>query len=162
MEIDKVNYPSIDDITVDNNYIAPLLKLLMKFLVSSNLKQNAIGQCLVQAARPRSIVTPIPLALGVDVDHYVGSKNLIVERSRLGFSVSYDEVIHYKQSTVVSSSPVTGVDYPSGVTQWVADNVDHNVITLDGRGTFYCMGIILSTVCLTSEAKFPKRLISRL
>ena len=116
IEIDKVNYPSIDDITVDNNYISSLLKLFMKFLVPSNLKKNAIGQCLVQAARLWSIATPILLALGVDVDHYVGSKNLIVELSRLGFSFSYDEVIRYKQSTLVSSSPVTGVDYPSGLT----------------------------------------------
>ena len=100
MEIDKVNYPFNDAITVDNNYIPPLLKLFMKFLVLSNLKQNSIGQCLVQAARPWSIATPIPLALGVDVDHYVGSRNLIVELSRLGFSVSYDEVIRYKQSYI--------------------------------------------------------------
>ena len=63
------------------------------------------------------MVTPFPLALGVDVDHYVGSNNLIVELLRFGFSVSHDEVIRYKQSTLVSSSPVTGVDFPSGFTQ---------------------------------------------
>ena len=84
--------------------------------------------------------TPILLALGVDVDHYVVSKNLIVELSGLGFSVLYDEVIRCKHSTLVSSSPDTCVDYPSGFTQWLADNVDHNVITLDGRGTFHGNG----------------------
>ena len=34
-------------------------------------------------------------------------------------------------------------EYPQGTfTQWVADNVDHNVATLSGEGTFHGMGII--------------------
>jgi hypothetical protein len=31
---------------------------------------------------------------------------------------------------------------PGSFTQWVADNVDHNISTLDGKGTFHGMGII--------------------
>ena len=63
---------------------------------------------------------------------------------------------------MVSSRPITGIDYPSWFTQWVADNVDHSVITLDGRGTFHGMDIISSTGCMTAQAKFPKRFIPRL
>jgi len=32
--------------------------------------------------------------------------------------------------------------FPARFTQWVADNIDHNVATLDGLGTFHGMGII--------------------
>lgn len=45
LEVENSNYPSINDIAVNN----PLLQLFMKVLVSSDLKQNAIGQCIVQA-----------------------------------------------------------------------------------------------------------------
>lgn len=29
--------------------------------------------------------------------------------------------------------------------QWLADNVDHNIITLDGKNTFHSVGIVVST-----------------
>ena len=41
--------------------------------------------------------------------------------------------------------------------QWSADNVDHNIITLTGKGTFHCMGII-SMSDNSSSTKTIKRL----
>jgi hypothetical protein len=35
---------------------------------------------------------------------------------------------------------------PMSFTQWSADNVDHNVATLDDLGTFHGMGIISMSV----------------
>jgi len=55
--------------------------------------------------------------------------------AQLSFSVSPDEVNRYKQS-VTKEDNVTDTD-SSGFTQWAADNVDHNVATLDGYGTFH-------------------------
>ena len=49
----------------------------MKTIISSELKQNSIGQCIVQAARPRSVITPTMFGLGVELDHAFGSKRLI-------------------------------------------------------------------------------------
>ena len=51
----------------------------------------------------------------------------------------------YKQSVIQSESlEKLLTEYPQGTfTQWVADNVDHNVATLSGEGTFHVMGIIL-------------------
>jgi len=51
---------------------------------------------------------------------------------------------------------------PGTFTQWVADNIDHNVATLDGQGTFHGMGIIaVSTpkggTTLTSNSRVIKR-----
>ena len=94
------------------------------------------------------------------MDHVFGSKWLINELSRLGFSVSYDEVIRYKQSVIQSESlENTLTEYlPGTFTQWVADNVDHNVATLDGEGTFHGMGIIAVS---TPEDKTPLTLKAR-
>lgn len=77
-----------------------------KHIVSSELKKNSIGHCILQAARPRSVIAPILFGLGVEVkvDHVFGSKWLNNELSRLGFSISYDEVTRYKQSVIYSES----------------------------------------------------------
>ena len=40
---------------------------------------------------------------------------------------------------------VENMDESSNFTQWVADNVDHNINTLTGKGTFHGMGIISVT-----------------
>ena len=118
--------------------------MLMKTIVSSELKQSSIGQCIIQAARPRSVITPALFGLGVELDHVFGSKWLINELSQLGFSVAYDEMNRYKQSVIQSESlEKLLTEYPQGTfTQWVADNVDHNVATSSGEGTFHGMGII--------------------
>ena len=43
-----------------------------------------------------------------------------------------------------SRKPTT--TYPNWFSQWVADNVDHNSITIDGLGTMHVMGIVMATV----------------
>ena len=64
-----------------------------------------------------------------------GSRWLVNELSRLGFSITYDEVNRYKQSVIQSENldSLLAEYFPGTFTQWVADNVDHNVATLDGR-----------------------------
>ena len=51
-----------------------------------------------------------------------------------------------------------GIDSPSTVLLFVADNVDHNIITLDGKGTFHGMGMIAAF----TPGKQTKKIISRL
>ena len=56
------------------------------------------------------------------------------ELSRLGFSLTYDELTRFKQSAVqMDDSGSTAEAYPGSFTQWVGDNVDHNTVTLDGQ-----------------------------
>ena len=64
--------------------------------------------------------------------------------SRLGFSISYDEVTRYKHSVIQSENGdnLLAEYLPGTFTQWVADNVDHNLATLDGQESFHGMGII--------------------
>ena len=146
-EYNSDSYPTNDNISnieKSREWIPRHLQTLMKTIVSSELKQNSIGQCIVQAARPRSVITPTLFGIGVELDHVFGSKWLINELSRLGFSIAYDEVNRYKQSVIQSESLENLLtEYPQGTfTQWVADNVDHNIATLSGEGTFHGMGII--------------------
>ena len=166
-EYNLKSYPTNDDISSiekSSEWIPRHLQTLMKTIVSSELKQNSIGQCIVQAARPRSVITPTLFGLGVELDHVFGSKWLVNELSRLGFSIAYDEVNRYKQSVIQSENLENLLtEYPTGTfTQWVADNIDHNVATLDGEGTFHGMGIIAVS---TSEDMTPlvnkSRVISR-
>jgi hypothetical protein len=62
--------------------------------------------------------------------------------SRIGFTVSCDEVDRYKKSVVQCSNDDLREAFPNAITQFSADNVDHNVCTLDELGTFHGMGII--------------------
>jgi len=90
------------------------------------------------------VIAPILFGVGIEMDHVFGSKWLINELSHLGFSISYDEVVKYKQS-VIQCETVENLlsEYiPGTFTQWVADNVDHNVVSLDDQGSFHGMEII--------------------
>ena len=73
---------------------------LLKYLVPSELKQLSIGQCIVQASRPRSIISPIPFGLGVQLEKSFGLKWLINNLHRFGFSISSDEVTRFKHSVI--------------------------------------------------------------
>ena len=126
--------------------VPELVRIFMENLVNDELKQLAIGHSLMQAARPRSVIAPVLFGLGVSLDHNFGSELLLKLLSRLGFCVSYDEVCRYKQSVLQGHGEDELDCFPDAFTQWAADNVDHNVATLDGIGSFHGMGVIAMAV----------------
>jgi hypothetical protein len=145
LAFDSTMYPNKDDMTnCDGKYVPSLLQTLISSLVQSKLQQSSIGQCIVQASRPRSYISPMLLGLALKLDGQHGSQDLLMTLSRLGFSSSYDEVVRYKQSVVMAQNPQESRSgsYPPVFTQWVGDNVDHNIRTLDGLNTFHGMGLI--------------------
>ena len=72
---------------------------------------------------------------------------MITHLSRLGFSISADEVYRFKQSAIEAIDKGENQEgTKDGFRQWVADNVDHNIATLTGKGTFHGMG----RVCVDS------------
>ena len=81
------------------------------------------------------------LYLAVQLDHMYGSEQLLLHLSRLGFCSSVDEVTRYKQSVMKQHSvslAFLGSGYGAPIfAHFVADNVDHNVHTLDGYNTFH-------------------------
>ena len=115
--------------------------LLMECLIENPLQQASTGKCLLKAMKPDSAIPPLLFALGVEIDHAIGSKSLLIQLSKLGYSISYDEVKQYKQSLMMSESTLL-TSVTAGFTQFVADDVDQNVSSLDRRETFHGMGII--------------------
>ena len=118
-------------------------KEFMPLIPSSQIKQVSIGQAVMQAMRPKTVMAPIMFGLGVEMDHVFGSKWLIDKLHKLGFSISYDEVILFKQSVVQEEdSEILMPPTDQTFTQWASDNADHNIHTLTEEGTFHGMGII--------------------
>ena len=139
---DLAFYPSPNEIHESSNVFLPeSLNEFLAILVKTPLKRESIGQSILLACRPRSCLPPIPFGLGVELDHVFGSKWLLNELSKLGFTMSYDEVCRFKQ-VVIQSGNDYHEDGKAQFIQYSADNVDHNIRTLDGRGTFHGMGII--------------------
>ena len=78
--------------------------------------------------------------------------------AKLGFSFSADEVPLFKQSAIQYSkeyhNEALEKNNNESFIQWSADNVDHNILTLTGKGTFHGMRII-SMTSSTSGSKSP-------
>jgi len=149
MKSNTEKYPvnsEVSDCSVAKEWVPPLLRLLLQDIIPDELKQIALGQSIVQASRPRSLIAPVLFGVGVSLDHVLASKWLLVTLSRLGFSISHEEVNRYKQSVVQIPDIDLPLEFPLSFTQWSADNVDHNVMTLNGLGVFHGMGIISMSV----------------
>ena len=65
-------------------------------------------------------------------------------------SITWDECYRIKQSVVLCRSDDSIPDAADGLTQWSADNVDHNTITPDGQGSIHGVGIISMSTPYTS------------
>ena len=130
-------YPSTDDIRdleKGKEWLPRTLQIFLRTLIKSEIKQVSIGQCILRATMSRSYIPPLRFGLGVELDHVFGSKWLITELARLGYCVSPDEVLLFKQYAVQAEpDEVSEFEcYPSKFTQSVGDNIDHNLVTLDG------------------------------
>ena len=111
----------------------------------------------MQSARPRILNTPLQLSLGLQMHRQFGSRCLIDTLNQLGFCSSYSAIQRYEKSAAIN----LGTDVPdlkSGMfVQHVADNVDHNLRTLDGYNTFRGMGIIAAVTPRTEICKTVPR-----
>ena len=165
MECDMSKYPTCQSFASKEdatNWIPPLLQKFMSTLVSADIKAVALGQALVQAVRPKSVIAPLLFGLGVSLDHLVGSKLVINLLHRLGYCVSYDELTRFKQCVVQGQDDME-MTCSDAFTQFAADNVDHNTCTMNGLQTFHGMGIIsMSTPYSLSDHHFGDIPIRRL
>jgi len=57
-------------------FLPPLLRLLLERLLKPDLKRAAIGQTVMQAARPRGSIMPLQLAVAVELDR-LGNSQLL-------------------------------------------------------------------------------------
>ena len=159
MTSSRETYPIPEDtssIEKNTDFVPQSLRLLLQTIFSekeAELKIASIGQSIVQAARPRVLIAPLQIGLAIQMHHHFGSKFLIDSLHSSGFSSSYSEVKRFEMSAACSQSTAIPGITPGNFTQYVADNADHNVRTLDGLGTFHGMGIIAA---LTPGMKHEK------
>ena len=92
------NYPPAAEIETEErclNFVLDSLKLLLGgILVGKDvgLKLASIGQAIMQAARPRVLLAPLQVGLGIQLHHHFASRFLIDSLCRHGFCCSYQEV----------------------------------------------------------------------
>jgi len=73
-----------------------------------------------------------------------------------GFCCSYQEVQRF-EANAAQSHGIKISNLTTEFVQYGADNVDHNICTLDGHGTFYGMGIIAAVTPETSLVRLIPR-----
>ena len=144
----KEHYASNSDLSSVENALSflpeSLVLLLDTVLVGKDKKCKiaSIGQAIMQAARPRALIAPLQLGLGVQMHHHFGSRFLVDSLHRHGFCCSYSEVQAYERSAAIKDGVELSIPDGETLVQYVADNVDHNIRTIDGRNTFHGMRII--------------------
>ena len=137
-------YPQIaKEPEAQTDALPPTFKLFLDSvdLKSDKMKVAAIGQAIMQAARPRVFIAPLQIGLGVQLHHNFASRFLIDILHHLGFCSSYSEVQTFNESAAVDQGSAIP-SYNKQFIQYMADNVDHDIRTVDRRNTFRGMGMI--------------------
>ena len=109
---------------------------------NSGLKITSIGHAIMQQVRPRSLITPLQIGLAVQMHNQFGSKGLIESLHSHGFCSSY-KVLKFGSCAAFYQNVNLPELKDSSFLHYSADNVDHNICTLDGLNTFHGMGIIV-------------------
>lgn len=148
-------YPDMLSEEENVNFVPESLRLLLGGLfVGKNvrMKTASIGQAVMQAARPQVLLAPLQIGLGIQMHHHFASRFLIDSLHKLGFCCSYQEVQRFERNAVMSNG--TDIpDFSSEFVQYAADNVDHNIRTLDGNNTFHGMGMIAAITPATKTSR---------
>ena len=152
------SYPTINELSEEESieFLPASLRVLLGVILVAGkdvrTKIASIGQAIMQAARPRVLLAPLQIGLGVQLHHHFASRFLIDSLHKHGFCSSYNEVHQFEQNAVLNY----GVDIPeysSQFIQYIADNVDHNIRTLDGYNTFHGMGMIAAVTPEVNKSK---------
>lgn len=71
------------------------------FFQDQQLLVASLGQAIMQHSRPRALLAPLQVAVGVQIHHLVESKFLVQQMHKLGFTTSYEEVQKFDKSAAV-------------------------------------------------------------
>ncbi|XP_034250959.1 uncharacterized protein LOC117651244 [Thrips palmi] len=144
---DTSRYPTPDDLRgCGDNVIPPTLQTLVEDVVckgrSGNMRRakavcRTLEEAIIAETRPRSFVSPMQVGLAVWLHRRYASRALVDVLHALGLCASYQEAVDYETSAVHHGRPAIE---DSAFVQYVFDNADFNIRTLDGLGTFHAMG----------------------
>ena len=152
MVYDSSTYPELKDITCTapeslDTFIHNVIHHSSK--TEHSPKHEAIIQSIIASTRPRSFLSPLLLGIAVYIHRKYGSKDLIELLNNLGFSESYWEVQRYEYSVIADQSDQQD---PDGFLQYVFDNADFNILTVDGHGRFHSMRVFSAPHPLVTQA----------
>ena len=96
----RTYYPSFGDdhsVCEQVQYLPPSLQNLLREIFKNKdgeVRVVSLGQAIIQAARPRTVMATLQLGFAVQVHHRFGSRGLVetLTGNRLGFCVPYNEV----------------------------------------------------------------------
>ncbi len=153
-------YPDFSDMDEESmiRFLPESLRTFLEALCnkSASFKVASVGQAIIQAVRSRVLQVPLQIGLGIQLHHHFSSRFLIDTLHKHGFTSSYEHVSQFLKD----AAAVQGTDIPqfdAQFLQYAADNVDHNSVTLDGKGTFHGMGLICTVTPGTKSANVIAR-----
>lgn len=104
----------------------------------------ALSHAVISAVRPRSFVSTLLTGISSYLYRKFGSRHSINILSAVGFAASYNEASLLEVSSILRSQKPTVKE--DAFCQFVFDNADFNVNTIDGSGTFHAM---VGIMCVT-------------
>ena len=117
----------------------------------------SIAHAIMTASFPRLIHSPLHIAVGVALHRKFGSRELVDICHAMGFSCTYNEVRTYESSAALQGE----IELKNGAfIQFVSDNADWNLETLDGKGTFHSLGSC--EIITPASYVLPRKPFSRL
>lgn len=140
-------YPPTDDFLKNPGTMPQSLTFFLEGLLLANTnrieetkrKCAALGNAIIGIVRPRTFVSPLLCSLSLLIYRKYASRHLIDLLANLGFCASYYEAQKLEMSAIYSAKP--GFNVKKGAfNQFVFDNVDFNVCTIDGLNTLHAMG----------------------
>lgn len=168
-----VEYPPSDNFLGNARTEVPeTLLLLLNVLILTNKRGSldswknkclALAHAIIIAVRPKSFLSSIMIAVSVFVYKKFGSKHLLHLLSSMGFSSSYEEANRLEGSYVLQAESVKIVESAEPFSQFIFDNADFNVNTLDGHDTFHAMGGIMAVTprqAVATESKIARLKVS--
>lgn len=163
MDASCESYPSKEQMADSEaalNYLPETLQVFLEVLFTgknTEMKRASIGQAIIQGTRPRVILAPLQFGLASEMHHKFSSRFIVDTLYKHGFGCSYTEIQRFERSAALQGGELPD-HRPGQFIQFVADNVDHNIRTLDGCNTFHGMGMIASF----TPGKFVSKPIPRI
>lgn len=165
------HYPCTEALEIQSaiDYIPESLRVLLRTLftgIDTRRKVASIGHAVVQAVRPRAVVAPLQIGLALQMHHLYRSRFLIDTLFQMGFCSSYSEVHRFQMNSANCIAPNMldpNTDASRMTLLLAADNVDHNILTIDGKGTFHGMGMVAALTPATRTVRtIPRKKASEL
>ena len=169
LDSNNTSYTSPDEMESSAKNVEYLPKSLRMFLDNlfvgkeKSVLLASIGQAIMQQVRPKTLIVPLQLGLGIQMHQHFASRFLTDSLNKHGFCVSYSEVLKYEHCAAVhQGTKIPGVSEsrsakPTHFIHHVADNTNYNSRTLDDHNTFHGMGIISSvTPAVSSSFTIPR------